>query len=208
MQPLSKIIKAAYTERTDWENSVHQFLYSYRNTPHSVTQVPPAELTFSIPFSIFDTIPDISSNTDKNVAEEVEQSDQRIKKSSKRYQDQTQQVQKRTINIDDRVVAKQQKRNKLIPTFSQYLYVVGNVKGSMKKVFNKDTGSTVTRNISFFKVIPVVGKAPRARIVIKRVEGVHRLSQVPQEKTQQPRETQQPIEARQTTPRKVYPNRI
>ena len=117
-------------------------------------------------------------------------------------------MQKRTINIDDRVVAKQQKRNKLTPTFSQYLYVVGNVKGSMKKVFNKDTGSTVTRNISFFKVIPVVGKAPRARIVIKRVEGVHRLSQVPQEKTQQPRETQQPIEARQTTPRKVYPNRI
>ena len=47
MQPLSKTIKAAYIERTGWENSVHQLLYSYRNTPHSVTQVPPAELMFS-----------------------------------------------------------------------------------------------------------------------------------------------------------------
>ena len=46
MQPLSKIIKAAYIERTGWENSVHQFLYSYRNTRHSVTQVPSAELMF------------------------------------------------------------------------------------------------------------------------------------------------------------------
>ena len=79
MQPLSKIIKVAYIERTDWENSVHQFLYSYRNTPHSVTQVPPAELMFSR--ELHYTNPDISSKTDKNIAEEAKQSDQRIKKN-------------------------------------------------------------------------------------------------------------------------------
>ena len=114
MEPLSKIIKDAYIERTDWENSVHQFLYSYRNTPHPVTQVPPAELMFSRKLRY--TIPDISSKTEKNVAEKAEQSDQRIKEKSKRYQDQTQHVQSRTINIGARVIAKQQKQNKLIPT--------------------------------------------------------------------------------------------
>ena len=81
MQPLSKIIKAACIERTDWENSVHQFLYSYRNTPHSVTQVPPAELMFSRKLRY--TIPDVPSKTDKNIAQEAEQSDQRIKEKSK-----------------------------------------------------------------------------------------------------------------------------
>ena len=111
-------------------------------------------------------------------------------------------MQTRTINIGDRVIVKQQKRNKLTPTFSQYPYVVTNVKGSMITAFNKDTGLTVTRNVSFFKVITVAAKAPRARIVIEGEEGEHRLSQVPQEKTQQPRE------ARQTTPRKVYPKRV
>ena len=114
MEPLSKIIKDAYIERTDWKNSVHQFLYSYRNTSHPVTQVPLAELMFSRKLRY--TIPDISSKTEKYVAEKAEQSDQRIKEKSKRYQDQTQHVQSRTINIGARVIAKQQKQNKLIPT--------------------------------------------------------------------------------------------
>ena len=117
-------------------------------------------------------------------------------------------MQTRTIKIGARVIVKQQKRNKLTPTFSQYHYVVTDVKGSMITTFNKNTGHTVTRNISFFKVIPVAAKAPRARTVIEGEEGEHRLSQVPQETTQQSRETQQPREARQTTPRKVYPKRI
>ena len=57
MQPLSIIIKAERIEQTDWENTAHQFLNSYRNTPHFVTKVPPAELMFSrnyvIPFLTF-----------------------------------------------------------------------------------------------------------------------------------------------------------
>ena len=63
MRPLSVIIKAAYIEKKDWENSVHQFLYSYRNTPHSVSKVPPVELMLSRKLRY--TIPDISSKTDK-----------------------------------------------------------------------------------------------------------------------------------------------
>ena len=79
MQPLSKIIKAAYIEKTNWENSVHQFLNLYRNTPHPVTQVPPAELMFSRKLRY--TIPDISSKTDKNVAEKADQMTKELKKN-------------------------------------------------------------------------------------------------------------------------------
>ena len=79
MQPLSKIIKAAYIEKINWENSVHQFLNLCRNTPHPVTQVPPAELMFSRKLRY--TIPDISSKTDKNVAEKADQMTKELKKN-------------------------------------------------------------------------------------------------------------------------------
>ena len=82
----------------------------------------------------------------------------------------------------------------------QYPYVITKVEGNVITAFNKDTGRTITRNISFFKAIPVTAKAPRARIVIEGGEGEQRSSQVPQQTTQQPRETQQPKEAKQTIP--------
>ena len=117
MQPLSKIIKASYIKETDWKNSVHQFLYSYRNAPHSVTTVPPAELMLSrkLRYTIIET----SSKTDKNVDKKAEQNDQRIKEKSKRYQDQTQRMQTRKIDLGTRVIVKQQKKNKLTPAFLQ-----------------------------------------------------------------------------------------
>ena len=130
MQLLSKIIEVAYIEHIDWENSVHQCLYSYRKTPYS-------------------------------------QDAQKIKGKSKCYQDQTQRMQTRKTDISTRVIVKQQKQNKLITSFLQYPYAVTNVRGSMITAFSKDIGYTITRNISFFKVIPVTTKAQRARIEIQ-----------------------------------------
>ena len=85
-------------------------------------------------------------------------------------------MQTRKINIGNRVIVKQRKRNKLTPILSQYLYVVTNVKGSMIITFNKATAHTITRNISFFKVIQVTAKAPRPKLTIEGEEGEHRLS--------------------------------
>ena len=85
-------------------------------------------------------------------------------------------MQTRKINIGNRVIVKQRKRNKLTPILSQYLYVVTNIKGSMITTFNKATAHTITRNISFFKVIQVTAKAPRPKITIEGEEGEHHLS--------------------------------
>ena len=85
MQPLSKIINTAYIEKTDWENSVHQFLYSHRNTPHSVTKIPLAELMFR---KIQFTILEISNKTDESMKEKTEQNDQRNQEKLKHCQDQ------------------------------------------------------------------------------------------------------------------------
>ena len=52
-------------------------------------------------------------------------------------------MQTRTTDVGTRVIVKQQKQNKLTPTFLQYPYVVTNVKGSMITALNKDTGHTI-----------------------------------------------------------------
>ena len=46
----------------------------------------------------------------------------------------------------------------------------------MITTFTKATAHTITRNISFFKVIQVTAKAPRPKITIEGEEGEHRLS--------------------------------
>lgn len=61
----------------------------------------------------------------------------------------------------------------------QYPYAVTNVKRNMITVFNKDSKHTLTKNISFFKIVPMTAKAPRVRIAIEGEEGDF-LSQVPQ----------------------------
>ena len=89
-------------------------------------------------------------------------------------------MQARQTYLGTRVTDKQQRQNKLTPTFSQYRYLVANFKGNMITAFDKDTEHTVTRNISFFKVISVTAKVPKAKIEIEREEGDHHLPQVPQ----------------------------
>ena len=79
-------------------------------------------------------------------------------------------------NVGTRVFVKQQRRNKLTPTLSQYPYLV---KGNIITVFNKNNGHTITtRNISFSEVMPVTEKAPKAKIEIEWDEEEHHQPQV------------------------------
>ena len=44
MQPLTKIVRAAYIELKDWVAALHEFAFTYRVTPHSSANIPPADL--------------------------------------------------------------------------------------------------------------------------------------------------------------------
>ena len=44
MEPLGKPIQIAHGENKVWQQELYRFLLQYRSTPHSTTQVPPAEL--------------------------------------------------------------------------------------------------------------------------------------------------------------------
>jgi len=47
MRPLKKTIQTAHVEKKNIESEVENFLFAYRNTPHSTTKVSPAELMFN-----------------------------------------------------------------------------------------------------------------------------------------------------------------
>lgn len=82
-------------------------------------------------------------------------------------------------NVGTRLIVKQQRRNKLTPTFSQYPYLVKNVKENMITAFNRNNGHTITRkNISFSEIMPVTEKAPKAKIEIEWDEEEHHQPQV------------------------------
>ena len=46
MQPLTKVIHAPCIARKDWVAALHEFVFAYRVTPHSSTNVPPADLMY------------------------------------------------------------------------------------------------------------------------------------------------------------------
>ena len=82
-------------------------------------------------------------------------------------------------NVGTRLIVKQQRRNKLTPTFSQYPYLVKNVKENMITAFNRNNGHTIRRrNISFSEIMPVTEKAPKAKIEIEWDEEEHHQPQV------------------------------
>ena len=59
MKPMMKVIQSAYIEQNDCENALQEFLFSYRVTPHSLTQIPLADLMYSR--RIRYSLPDISN---------------------------------------------------------------------------------------------------------------------------------------------------
>ena len=54
-------------------------------------------------------------------------------------------------------MVRQPKRNKLSPAFNVHPYTVTNIKGTMIMAKNLSTQHRITRNISFFKMLPRKG---------------------------------------------------
>ena len=46
MSPLTKVTRAAYIELKDWITALHEFVFAYRMTLHSSTNIPLADLMF------------------------------------------------------------------------------------------------------------------------------------------------------------------
>ena len=74
MSSLKKIATAAFTEKKERKRETYKFLFSYRNSPHSTTKVPPAEMMFQRKLRYL--IPTRSPYIDLNLHKEVDNNDQ------------------------------------------------------------------------------------------------------------------------------------
>ena len=80
MQPMMKIIQSACIEQNYWESAFQEFLFSYRVTPHSSTQIPPADLMYSR--RIRYTLPDISNEINSKTTQSTLQRNDSLAKQT------------------------------------------------------------------------------------------------------------------------------
>jgi len=143
-QCLGKAIQIAVSEGKVWKQELQRYLFQYRVTPHSITSVAPCELLFNR--KLRGKLPSLSVQKIVNVhdtAKESEQQKQVYQKRKAKYS---------TINVGDRVLVKQEKRNKLSTRFSTTPYTVISRTGT-KITAQNNQNCTITRNVSHFKKI-------------------------------------------------------
>lgn len=145
-----KHIRTTNAERRDWRRELRKFLLNYRCTPHTTTNVAPAELLFGRTIKgrlphVEHTI-NIQATRDQAIAKDAQ-----AKMRMKTYADARRHAQPSTIQIGDKVLVKQPRANKLSTGFDNQPRRVTHVKGSMVTATRAD-GHSITRNIgSFFK---------------------------------------------------------
>jgi hypothetical protein len=147
MKPLGKYIRSAHLQKRPWQQELSKFLLTYRQTPHSTTKVPPAQLLFNR--NIQGKLPTITPTLIVNRHSEAQANQGQQRDKAKQYADNRRHARPSNIKVGDQVLVKQQKRNKLSTNFSPQPYTVTAIKGSKVVAENKD--HRITRNSSFFR---------------------------------------------------------
>ena len=146
MRTIGKFVKTATAEQRSWKQELNNFLRNYRATPHSTTGIPPAQLLMGR--NIKTKIPTIVTESNDG---KIRETDKEKKISMKTYADKKRHARESQIKKGDKVLLKQNKRDKLSTPYDPKPYEVINIKGSM--ITAQRDGQTVTRNSSFFKPI-------------------------------------------------------
>ena len=151
MQPLGKAIQTAHAENKVWQQELYRFLLQYRSTPHSTTQVPPAELLFNR--TVCGKLPILHPRKVINKHKQAQTKDKERREYNKQYADRKRHTKPSTIDVGDTVLVRQEKQNKLTTKFNQTPYTVINWKGSEVTARSRNN-HIVRRNVSHCKKIP------------------------------------------------------
>ena len=149
-RPLGKSIRAAEAEGRNWRQDIQRFLLAYRTTPHSSTNVPPAELLFNR--TVNGKLPGLMLKKHLNRHNEAKKNDEVAKQKQKEYADKKRHARPSDIAVGDTVLVKQDKKNKLSTRFNTTPYIVISRQGS--KVTAENDTHCITRNVSSFKRLP------------------------------------------------------
>ncbi|XP_063400348.1 uncharacterized protein K02A2.6-like [Mytilus trossulus] len=148
MRTIGKAIRAAQTEHRSWKQEIHTFLRNYRATPHSTTNVSPAELLFGRKINTKMQNSSINNQADSEVRKE----DHKNKIKMKSYFEKKHSVKVPDFTVGDTVLVKQEKKDKLSTPYNPQPLTIKNKKGSMITATNEQQ-KDITRNSSHFKKV-------------------------------------------------------
>ncbi len=149
--PLGKALKTATIEGKVWQQELNRFLLQYRTTPHNTTKVSLAELLFNR--TVQGVLPSLQKRNVIDRHREARANELSSQKYNKCYADGKHHARASDLKVGDHVLVKQDRRNKLTPTFNQTPYVVTDRTQSRVTAKNKHD-HVITRNVSHYKRIP------------------------------------------------------
>ena len=143
MEPLTKVIRAAYIERKEWVTALHEFIFAYRVTLHSSTNIPAADFMFQrrIRCSIRDATNKLNHI---DLEEKLEFNDRAKKELATDYAILRRHAKPCLLSVGNRVLVKQPHKNKLFSPFNPHPYRIIAQKGSMFTVKNSETDHEIT----------------------------------------------------------------
>jgi hypothetical protein len=150
MRNLNRVLRNSEAESTNWRTELQNFLKSYRATPHYSTKEAPSKLLFKTASST-SRLPNlrIENKPQKELSEKVKENDAAAKAKMKTSVDKKLRVKETEFNVGDKVLVKQDKKNKSTPKFDPNPYTIKQVKNSM--IVAENEKHQITRNSSFFR---------------------------------------------------------
>lgn len=143
MRTLKRFIQATTLENNSWTSKLGEFLMAYRATPHSATGTPPFDVLFGRSMGYL-----LPSCSNDNPPQKWQDTDLQNRTKHKIYADKRRHARPHNLTVGDRVLSKQNQRNKLTPAYDPKPYQVIDVKGTQITA-RRDHG-IITRNASFF----------------------------------------------------------
>jgi len=113
---LLKRMRIAKASGKDWKREIYDYVFAYRNTPHSVTGIAPAEMFFRR--KLRTKLPDLSLYSESTInVEEAKDRDRWQKARTKEYSDARKHATDRDLKIGDKVLMRQRRQTKLDTPF-------------------------------------------------------------------------------------------
>ena len=143
---LMKRIRIAKAENKDWQKEIQEYIFAYRTTPHSVTNLTPAEMMFGR--KLRTKLPEFVS---KQVDEEVRDRDKIQKSKNKEYLDKKRNAKESNLEVGDSVLIKQSGGKMDTPFYIEPYQLVA--KSGNSCTVESPEGVKYKRNSTFLKKI-------------------------------------------------------
>lgn len=150
MQGINKITAIAKLTKTNWKDSLAEYVAAYNTWPHSVTKIPPAELMFGR--VVRTLLPQHKTDTRQQLDDDLRDLEHEKKFKRNVREDQRRGAQEMGISVGDKVLVQQQKKEKADTVYKNAFHEVVKITGEGRVTLKDLTdGRIYDRNVKVLK---------------------------------------------------------